>query len=196
MTTFYLIRHGNKKRQPGNLGLSELGKLQAERTARYTKKLHVTAIYTSPYTRAKETSQIISCVLRIPITEENLLKERMNWGKENQSFDEFIQDWEYATNNPEFKPKYGYSVKETAKRMGKFMRKLASNAENGHIILVTHGGAIRDYLVMLSEKHRKIFANRQMEGVRECSITKIIYNGNKSIVEYFDKTDHLENNLS
>ena len=192
MTTFYLIRHGNKKRQPGDLGLSELGKGKAKRTARYIKKIPITGIYTSPYARAKETSQIISSVLNLPVIKEDLLKERMNWGSEHQSFPEFMQDWEYATHNPEFKPKYGYSVKETAKRVCNFMKKLADNTKNGNIILVTHGGSIRDFLAMLSKKYSDLFVKRQMEGIRECSITKVVFNEEKIVVEYFDNIDHLK----
>ena len=90
----------------------------------------------------------------------------MNWGDlPNQSFEDFLKDWEYASQNKEFKPKFGSSVTETAKRLGNIMGKLAKAYENGNILLITHGGTIRDFLVMLSEKYKSLFSKRKMEGI-------------------------------
>ncbi|MDO8497402.1 MAG: histidine phosphatase family protein [bacterium] len=192
MTIFYLIRHGNKKKQPGDYGLSELGKAQSERTAKHLKIFPIIAICTSPYARAQETAQIIARILNLPVIIEQSLKERMNWEKEYRSFEEFIQEWQYATDNPESKPKFGDSVKETAKRIDDIINKLADDSENGHIVLVTHGGTIRDFLVILSKEYSLKFAEKQMEGVRECSITKIVLSRKKIIVKYLDNVYHLK----
>ena len=37
MTTAYLVQHGDKERVPGDPGLTELGKRQAEATARWLR---------------------------------------------------------------------------------------------------------------------------------------------------------------
>lgn len=192
MTTFYLIRHGNKKSKPGDMGLTTLGKNQAKLTAEYLKKFPVTAIYSSPYVRTKETANIISEILKLPIIEESSLKERMNWEFEHLSFDAFIREWQHATDNPEFKPRFGDSVKDAARRLNYIIKRLAQEIQDGQIVLVTHGGIIRDFLVMQSNKYRLYFSNKQVDSVNECSITKVTSNGKTILVKYFDNDYHLE----
>lgn len=192
MTTFYIVRHGNKKQHSENLGLSELGKKQAKRTAVFLKKLlSIEAIYSSPSIRTKETALIISRELNLPVIEENSLRERMNWESKNQTFDEFLKEWQYATRNPEFKPKIGDSVLETAKRMEGMVKKLSRDHSNKGLVLVSHGGAIRDFLLIISKKLKMPFPDERIDIVRECSITKIIYQSEKIFVKYFDNVDHL-----
>lgn len=191
MTIFYLIRHGEKKGGPGDVGLSESGKIQAERTARYFKKLPIAKIYSSPYARAKETAKIISHELNLDVIEENSLRERMNWETTNQTFDEFLKEWEYASHHPNFKPHLGDSVKETATRMKNIMGNLSVGNNNNHIILVTHGGAIQDFLVTVSKEFKILFTKGKIESMKECSVTKIVYGVKGIIVEYFDNIDHL-----
>lgn len=191
MTTFYIIRHGSKKQHSENQGLSELGKTQAKLTAVFLKKLSIEAIYSSPSVRTKETAQIISQELKLPVIEENSLRERMNWESKNQSFDEFLEEWQHATRHPEFKPRKGDSVLETAKRMEDMIKKLSRENSNKTLALVCHGGAIRDFLVILSKRLKMPFPDVGIEIVRECSITKIVYRSEKIVVKYFDNVDHL-----
>ena len=98
----------------------------------------------------------------------------MNWGDlPNQSFEDFLKDWEYASQNKEFKPKFGSSVTETAKRLGNIMGKLAKAYENGNILLITHGGTIRDFLVMLSEKYKSLFSKEKWRELENALLQKL-----------------------
>src|SRR5438046_2904114 len=74
--TLYLIRHGEN---PANLtkefsyklvdySLTTKGRVQAEQTALFFRDKHIDEIYSSPLRRAKETADIISEELHVPVT--------------------------------------------------------------------------------------------------------------------------------
>lgn len=191
MTTFYLIRHGAKKKLLTDKGLSKIGKIQAEKTANYIKNFLITHIYSSPSLRTIETAQVISRMLQLHVIEENSLGERMD-RLPDQTFKQFIKEWNYATQNPEFKPKGGNSVKETAKKLTTLVYNLTRKFDSGRIVFVTHGGAIRDFLVSLSDEYTVMFDKKLMQAVDECSITKIVFQRKNITVEYADYTDHLK----
>jgi len=110
MNTFYLIRHGQKVSEAGDPGLTELGKEQARKTAKFLKDKKIFKIYSSTFARAKETASIIDKTLKVGITFDDRLRERMNWGSiPNQSLEEFLKEWEYSNFHREFKPKAGIS---------------------------------------------------------------------------------------
>lgn len=191
MTTFYLIRHGDKNREAGDPALSELGKQQAKKTARHLTQLPINAIYSSPLLRTKQTAFIIAKELDLTVVEEEALKERMNWELPNQSFEEFVKEWNYATLHPDFKPSLGDSVVDTAERIQKVIKKLAMKHTQEQVVLITHGGAIKDFISTISKKHAKLIAQRKMEGIRECSITKVISDGETIKLQEIDIIDHL-----
>jgi len=97
MNIFYLIRHGQKVAEAGDPGLTEIGKEQAGKTAEFLKDKNISKIYSSTYKRTKETSEIIDTILKIGITFDDRLSERMNWGSiPNQNLEEFLKEWEYS----------------------------------------------------------------------------------------------------
>ncbi len=77
----YFVRHGqsegNKEQvhQGENVSLSEKGKDQAMAVAKRLKKHDISVIYSSPYLRAKQTAEIISNELDLPIEFWEDLKE-------------------------------------------------------------------------------------------------------------------------
>lgn len=77
----YFVRHGesegNQKKvhQGENVPLSETGKHQAELVANRLKNIAIDVIYASPYLRAKQTADIISKKLKLPIEYWEHLKE-------------------------------------------------------------------------------------------------------------------------
>jgi len=62
MTLIYLVQHGEKEPGPGDPGLTDTGREQAGRTARWLHPLGLTAVYSSPQRRAWQTGQIIAGV--------------------------------------------------------------------------------------------------------------------------------------
>lgn len=176
MTTLYLVRHGEKVREKGDPALTEIGKKQALHTALYLSQFPIQAIYASPMLRTKQTAEIIAHKLNAPVMLEPLLTERMNWEQPNLSFEQFVRVWNFATEHPTRTPAFGDSVVATATRMQQVIEKAAQKYPDAHIVLVTHGGTIRDFLTTYSEEMRQLFEERTLEGIRECSITQIVHN--------------------
>jgi len=95
-----LIRHGKTKEDNVILGhlpghLSEIGKEEAKRIAKTikTSKLNPEIIISSNLNRAKETSEIISQEIKIPIEFSNLIIERGGGiveGKKDEDAEEFL----------------------------------------------------------------------------------------------------------
>lgn len=191
MTTFYLVRHGEKIREKGDPGLSDIGREQAKHTAVYLSRFPITAVYTSPLLRTKETAHIIGLHLQIPVTLEPLLIERINWELPHQSFEEFVKMWNDATAHPEVTPPFGDSVVTTAQRVKIVLQSLSKVHTGAHVALVTHGGTIRDFLTTFFEEYRQLFASRKMEGIRECSVTKVLHDNNEITISEVAFEEHL-----
>jgi len=68
---------------------------------------------------------------------------------------------------------------------------------DSHIVIVTHGGLITDYLAntypeeALNRFHPK-FKIEQSQIVSECSITKLSYENENFTIEYFASVEHLK----
>ncbi|MDQ3098748.1 MAG: histidine phosphatase family protein [bacterium] len=191
MNVLYLIRHGEKQRGQGDPGLSELGLEQAKKTALYLSSFPINAIYSSPSARTRETAQIIAETLRLKVIFDDLLKERMYWDQPDQSFEEFLKEWESASSNPDFVPRSGNSVRQTAERLNQFICERRSDGKDKQIVAVTHGGTIRDFLTLLSEEHKAMFTHRNMEGIHECSITELSFDSSSIKITSFDEIIHL-----
>ena len=74
----YLVRHGEKKSELGNPGLTEMGRDQAKKTAKFLANKKVKFIEASPLSRTKETAQIIARPLKLKVRITDLLAERAN----------------------------------------------------------------------------------------------------------------------
>lgn len=193
MTTIYLIRHGQKQPHAGNPGLTKVGLQQAKETGEYLKQFPVTKIIASPYKRTVETAQHICEVLNLEHTVHNALVERMNWSDQGVTRQEFLQEWIKATNNREYIPKYGDSSLATGQRIHQFVTEVAG--DNDHLVLVSHGGAILDYL-------RNVFGDEKITSLRttyeegedfqmlNCAINKVVLDENPKL-ELLNYTKHL-----
>lgn len=80
----YFVRHGetllnaNHIRQDFNGGLSEKGKDQARQTGERLAQMHIQHMYSSPFERTVETSEIIQKYIHTAFTYTHLLAERRN----------------------------------------------------------------------------------------------------------------------
>lgn len=197
MTTFYLIRHGQKEKIKGDPLLTDLGKEQAEKTGVYLEDKNIKSIYSSTYNRTIETSQIINKFLKIEIVFDEKLRERANWGDvENQTFDEFLAEWYEASKN-RWLSKYGRVSSHIA---GENLRNLIINLNNkykdSNFVIVTHGGVIADFL-------RNVFSPKFIQNlikddpylldsyIKECSVTKVLLANDEFSLIGFATVDHL-----
>jgi len=146
----YLIRHGessgNEKRihQDENDPLTENGIIQVHQLADRLKKMDINAICTSPYLRAKQSAEIISKALSLPIQYIDELKERKRPSEiEGLGYDDSLAkkinlitkqkqastDWKYSDDE---------SYNEILSRAIVMEEFLTSQYSNQNIICVTH----------------------------------------------------------
>lgn len=99
--------------------------------------------------------------------------------------------WNDATAHPEVTPPFGDSVVTTAQRVQTVLQSLSQVHIDAHVALVTHGGTIRDFLTTFFEEYKELFASRKMEGIRECSVTKVLHDNGAITVSEIAFEEHL-----
>ena len=161
---------------PGDPPLSPAGKRQAKLTAKFLSSFPVKAIFTSPMKRTVQTAAEIGKHFKIPISPTSLLRERVNWGDDpRQSFEEFLDMWKKSSMKRNWQPPVGDSSFQAGKRLESFVDSLQPNTAE-HIILVTHGGIITDFLRNLFDEsylnnHIPNSSSTLDENIKDCSIT-------------------------
>ncbi len=196
MTTFYLVRHGIKEKMMGDPGLTEIGHAQAELTGQFLAQFPISSIMASPYLRTQQTAEHIAKHVGVKIATSPLLKERANWGEDpTQPIEEFFEEWNKATFDRTYQPKVGDTSLQAGQRLEQALDQFAEKKDQ-HIVLVTHGGIIMDFLrnVLSDEKVShllKTFDQGQGYEVPECSITIVEKNGNLVTVKQLVSRSHL-----
>ena len=169
MTVIYLVQHGEKERLPGDPGLTDAGREQASRTARWMRDLGLNAVYSSPQRRAWETGQIIASASRVGLLRDVRLRERMNWDG-TEPLADFMAEWERSTHDRDYVPSGGDSSGQAGERLRAFL--LDVIAEPGPVAATTHGGVTVDLLRTLLGDGR--LPRRLVdEGVPPCAITTV-----------------------
>ncbi len=113
-----MVQHGEKLRQSGDPGLTALGREQAERTAgSAANRLGLVAVWASPLRRAVETAMPLAAAIGVEVGIDPRLRERMNWeGEQHQALDDFLAEWQVATNDRSYVPRSGDSSEQAAAR--------------------------------------------------------------------------------
>jgi broad specificity phosphatase PhoE len=196
MTTFYLLRHGIKETIRGDPPLSETGFQQAEATAKFLKKFPISAIYSSPLKRALQTARASGKELGLEVITDNRLKERINWGdKDNETFEEFIDEWEKGSRDRHYKSSHGKSSFETGEIFKEFLLEKAEKYPDKSILVATHGGAIGDLLLNNFTNLTLATSSTGAAYVEiwECSITTLELNHGKFSLKEVGNISHLSN---
>ena len=141
-----IVQHGEKDRLPGDPGLTQHGRRQAEATGNWLRSSHsVTRVVTSPLRRAVETAQPIARLLGLEVTIDDRLRERMNWDDgDAQSIEAFLSEWRQTAEDRSFVPLNGDSSHEAAARFIAALDELAG--DDGEVVVVAHGGVTVDAL--------------------------------------------------
>ena len=193
MTAVYLIRHGQKELHAGDPGLTITGIDQAKQTGKYLSQFPITKIVSSPFKRTIETAQHIASELELEHTLHDDLVERMNWADPTVTRQQFLQEWIKATNDREYIPKYGDSSLATGQRIENAISQIVD--QNQHIVLVTHGGAILDYLRNLfGDEELAVLRTTYEEGddyqMMNCAVNKVIL-GEEPLLVMLNFVEHL-----
>ncbi len=198
--TFYIIRHGEKVKTPGDSPLSKLGHKQTKRAGKCLKgSFPISKIVASPILRAQQTARHIADHFDIEVDTNDLLRERVNWGDDpDQTIEEFIDMWVKSNKEREWKPPVGDSSYDAGKRMEQLIEELLED-EHDHIALITHGGIITDFLrnAFATEDLEKFipdFESTLDDNIGACSITIVEKYSDKPNLKLVDlaHTDHLK----
>lgn len=183
MVAFYLVRHGQKEAVPFDPPLTKIGVKQAEITSEVLKDIEFKEIIASPKLRTKQTAEIIAKPHSLPINIDDRLIERLEW-ENDESFDEFIAEWNKTDIDRSYLPKKGRSSKANGERVKTFLRELSDKHNDGDILIITHGGTIGDLLRTLFAEETIEHKTEPISGAKyvdilECSTTKIELNEEK-----------------
>lgn len=195
--TIYFVRHGQKEKKPGDPQLTSKGIQQARETALFLKNLEIQSIYSSPYLRTKQTADIIAKQFQLPVITDGRLNERLNWGdRDNESFEEFWNEWQKTDRNRDYKPKNGRSSFKTGNEVKQFIEELPSIDKNHSVIIVSHGGTIGDFLRIVIPDNGLSHIINETTGahyleIDECSITVINKTTDVYILKTINDTRHL-----
>jgi len=191
-----VVQHGEKVRSAGDPGLTEVGHRQAATVARWLaeNRPDVDAIFASPLQRARETAAPIAAALGLVVKTDPRFRERMNWGDDSSiSLDEFVTEWQRATDDRFYQPLVGDSSNDASARFIDALVDLEQD-EGDVIVVVAHGGVTVDALRTIAGDASVSEANIDLisDGVPSCAITQLrVSRGTVNVIDY-PSTDHLD----
>jgi len=153
-TRLYLVRHGqsagNAEGRFGGHGptpLSDLGKRQAENTAKMLAKEGINAIYSSDLARAVETAEALAKKLGLKVNTSDAFRERHVGVLEGLTFDEskaqFPDDYYALVNrNVNHVISGGESYRHLLRRITSKLHDVLRNHSGERIAIYSHTGAI------------------------------------------------------
>lgn len=195
-TIFYIVRHGeslaNVKRivqgyseGKGDTSLSDKGKKQSGDLAKFFENLEVDVIYSSDSKRAKETALIISTALHLPIHTSQELRERSFGKYEGMKADDFLAMYKDNFKKLSIQKKMEFQIDENeesnlhaVKRLTNFLKNIAQNNIGKTIIVITHGGIIRPFLI-----YNDMGDFDQIGGIVNCGYIKVLVHNSSFLVE-------------
>lgn len=149
-TWIYLVRHGQtvwneegKLCGSSDVPLSEKGNQQAQKLAERLKNVKISAIYSSPLERAKQTAQAIASFHQIPVYFEPDLRE-IDYGdwegmRVSEVIEKFTELENLRRNEPmKFVAPKGEPMKIFTERVIATVQKIASNHFNETLCVVAH----------------------------------------------------------
>lgn len=176
-----LVRHGESEANKGlteheDSPLTKKGRIQAEHVGRSLKRQKISAIYTSNLSRAKETGEIISKIIKVPV---------------KSPFEEFD---EYSHKVLRYKLKLLFNKR--LRRLKKLLDKISKEKEKDKtIVIVAHGitnKIILGYLMQLPLKKQLLRFRQHNTCINILSWNKDFNNWN---LECMNDISHLPSRL-
>ena len=152
----YFVRHGQTdwnrppKRCQGwtEVGLNKEGRAQARRLADRLKGKGICRIYSSHLLRARQTAQIVSKRLKVPVMIERRLAEAKRGEWEGISFAAIRKRdpalWQKWQKDPQrFRFPGGESLTQLKRRAVAAMKHIRNTHPQENVLVISHGGTIR-----------------------------------------------------
>lgn len=149
-TWIYLVRHGQtvwneegKLCGSSDIPLSEEGLMQAQKVAERMKSISLSAVYSSPLLRARQTAEAIAIPHNLPVLVEPDLREidYGNWEglKVSEAMEKFPELERLRREDPmKFVAPNGEPMKNFAERVIAAVQKIAAKHPNETVCLVAH----------------------------------------------------------
>ena len=195
-TIIYLIRHAdtidengirNTKETMQEINEKEIlsinGEVQSKKLSENNELQNLDTIWCSNYTRAKQTAKYIAGANKINYNIDERLGERKLGNIEDLA--KFMADKETRDPSreqlafPDFKTHDGESANETNKRMTDFIDFILKEYEEKKIAIVSHGGAIKFYLLSYCKVNKNLnleYNGNELKITSPC-LLKLTFNG-------------------
>lgn len=207
MTKLLLIRHGcseyNKSKKyagQSDVPLADIGKLQAELTAKYVlEHYNVDTIYSSDLCRCVQTAEPVAKALSLPIKTDPLLREINGGLWQDKYIDEiatvYKEDYEFYRAHPGLgRCTGGESIGEVQVRALEAVRKIVSENENKTVLIATHNGVILSLkAAWLGISMQKL---KRGLGVSNASLTEVDFDGKEYRIAMSGYDVHLKEALT
>jgi broad specificity phosphatase PhoE len=205
MTKIILFRHG-KKQKPSlitaddkksvgltDLGISQITKLGHILTTRFPSLISSDFIYSSPYTRALQSAEIVKSILKIKkiiiFPEFGEFSAYQDY-QSHQSIREHLQAM--AILNPDWvSPETHTSLNHVISTFENKLREICQTNSNNLILVSTHGAIIRNIIYSLDPKFRPSDKDIATAKIHEAGYTILNFDGQHFTVDQFDVHDYL-----
>ncbi len=201
MTTLYLIRHaeaeGNLYRRfhgQCNSNITPNGMKQIAALAKRFSGILVDHCYSSDLIRTMTTAQAISEACRLTVQPEPAFREisfgiweDLPYGYLNHFYPEGMDC--YYSDPANWRISCGETFAQYTDRFIGRMTELAQENENRTMAIVTHAGILRGVLM-------RLFPDFQLKPIDNTSVTKLIWDNGRFLMEYQGDGSHLLSGLS
>ena len=199
-TIIYLIRHAETIEENGIRNtnedfqminekeiLSVQGEEEARKLSENVELQNIDVIWSSNYTRAKATAKYIANKNNLQYNLDKRLCERKLGNVEDLA--KFMKDKETRDPSreqlafPEFKTRDGESANDTNKRMNEFIEEILEKYKEKRIAVVSHGGAIKFYLLSYCKVNEKLNLeyNQKELFIKSPCLLKMTFRNNKLV---------------
>lgn len=153
MTTFYLVRHGacagigeQLWGRATGICLNDEGKLQAQNLAERFKTVSLSAVYSSPLERARETAEAIARLARLEVRQTAAFNEIDFGDWTGKTFAQLANDerWQrFNTQRSVSNVPNGESFLEVQARVVAELKRLSEQHGNQRVAIVSHADVIK-----------------------------------------------------
>lgn len=162
MTKFYIARHGEtewnvlgKVQGHTDIGLTKQGEEQARSLAKELVSVHFDQVFSSDLVRARRTAEIVALERKLAVITTNVLREQLFGKYEGMYSDEFralFTRWSEMSEEEKHTFKLSDDVESNEQAVSRliiFIRELATAYPQETILVVAHGGIMRNFLYHL-----------------------------------------------
>ena len=199
-TIIYLIRHAETINENGIRNTDETlqdinekeilsikGEQDSKKLSENNELKDIDMIWCSSYTRAKQTAKYIASKNNLQYNIDKRLCERKLGNIEDLA--KFMNDKSTSDPSreqlafPEFKTRDGESANDTNNRMNNFISEIIERYEGKRIAIVSHGGAIKFYLLSYCKVNENLnleYKGQELTILSPC-LLKLIFRKNKLV---------------